>query len=319
MYKNIFIALILILIINLTGLSQTIARSYHPYDPSIDGSFIINGNLKTTVSGKYIQEGTSLYLIGSTDTLVESSWVWDIVHKPLGIGEYSFQLELAGKFYPLADFKVDNDFLYISKLYNGTRVATSQFWAEGSKLSHWQIGQYLAVVTPINNVQIPRCANLMIRTRGNVSIKMVTVVTQRSESCNYYTRCIRTPLELIKARFAQDYLVYITRFPHIQRTWGLAYLRRISHSRHIVDYYDSLSIAIQIETELLPPSMANMLYDTSILAYNDFGNLNYDYTLREVLFAYITARPSSNTHRFFGRMLEQIVLSGNKRCKLKNN
>lgn len=318
MYKNIFISLILILIINFTALSQTIARSYHPYDPSIDGSFIIDGSLRAKVSGSYIQEGTSLYLIGSTDTVVESSWVWDIVHKPLGIGEYSFQLELSGKFYPLADFKVDNDFVYISKLYNGSKVATSQFWAQGSKLSHWQVGQYLAVVAPINNVQIPRCANLIIRTRGNVAINMVTVVTQKSTPCNYYARCIRTPLELSRTRFAQDYMVYVTRFPHIQRIWGLSYLRRIVSSRHIVDYYDSLSVAIQLEAELLPPSMANLMYDTSILAYNDFGNLAYDYTLREVLFAYITARPSSNIHTFFGRMLEQIVLSGNQRCRVTN-
>lgn len=316
MCKNIFISLIILITLNLTSFSQTISKSYHPYDPSIDGSFIIDGDLGVKVSGKYIQEDTSLILDGNTESIVDSSWVWDIVHKPYGIGNYGFYLELSGKVYPLAELRVDNNFLYIEKLYSGTKIATSQFWSEGSKLSHWQVGQYLAVVSPIGNVRIPRCSKLIIKTSGNMSLKMVTVVTQKSSSCTQYTRCIRTPMELVSTRFPKDYMVYVTRFPHIQRIWGLSYLRRIVFSRHLVDRYDSLSIGIQIEAELLPPSMANAMYDTSILAYSDLGDLNYDYTLREVLLGYLTARPSSNTHTFFGRMLEQIVISGNRRCKI---
>lgn len=315
-----FLITISVCILNSSAFGQYINRSYHPVDPSIDGSFIINGKLPVTVIGNYSQTENSLILNGVTETKVHPSTVWDVVHKPSGNGTYNFKLELSGIVYPLADFEVTQDSVKIVYLYNGAKVATDQFWTIGDNLSHWQVGKYLALISPIRNNEIPRCSSLIITTTGNVSLEMVTVVTQNTTECITETTCIRTPIELLndRFRFASDPLVNVSRFP-FKSVRGLSYLTEIINSRHPSDRYDSYAISVQVELSLFQPERFSRIYNTSMLAYANNRYKLLDYTIAEVLNNYLQSVPLTDANVFFGQLLENFVLSSNMQCtKFKN-
>lgn len=311
MYK---LALFLILLTS-TTFSQTVPKSHHPYDPSIDGSFVVDGTINAKVDGNYLYTKDSLTLFGESTATLDPHWVWDVVHKPTGVGKYSFSLKVGNVEYPLAEFFVDSANLYVVKLSRGVRVATSTFWPEGSKISHWQIGQYLAAIVPINNLALPRCASLVVRVGSGVTVNLITVVTQKPQPCIEQKLCIYPSQDLVRDRFAQDNLVFITRFPNIHRVFGLSYLRAISRSRHQVDMLDSYSVALQFSALLYPPKMVSDFYDTSIMNYADYDTLLPDYSVRHVLYGYLSARPSSATHSYFGNMLVHVVESSRQYCK----
>ena len=293
---------------------QTVARSHHPVDPLIDGSFVVDGAISIDITGKYLQNPNYITLLENSYSVVQPSWVWDIVHKPHGNGTYNLYLRLGEIEYKLAALRVDSKFLYVDKLYNGTKVATSQFWPEGSKISHWQVGQYLAVVSPIKNINVPKCASLIIEVGSGVQVDLITIVTQKPDACSNKSICFKTPLELSKIFPYRDRQVYITRniYPVV---YGFDYLKKTIRSNHPVDKYDRYAVAVQLTTAPLTQKDALAIYNTTILLYNNGLNTLPDYTIGQVLSGYINAKPSSSTHTFFGSLLEWVVLSSQSECK----
>ena len=314
MYK--LLLFLIISVFSLPVFSQSVVKSYHPVNPNINGSFIANGTIDAQVNGAYSYNGTSLVINGGSIATLAPHYNWDIVHKPYGVGAYSFSLLLNGVEYPLADFFVDSAYVHIVKLYNGSRVATDTFWAEGTSVSHWQIGKYLAAVVNIQNINIPRCSSLVIKTGENVNLELVTVVTTNPDPCSIQRLCIKKPEELVRNRFATDNLVFITRFPIIYQVLGLQYLQYIRTSRHPVDVYDSYAVALQVSLNLYPTDLSRLFYSTSLLAFTSSSGNFPDYTVRETLSGYLNSRPSSNAHTFFGELVKQIVLSNNNYCPI---
>lgn len=295
--------------------SQSVPKAYHPYDPSIDGSFIVDGKIKATIVGKYTENVDSLTLMENSTTMFDQHWVWDIVHKPKGFGNYSFSLSMGEVEYPLADFFVDSSGLYVLKLHRGARVATSSFWPEGTKLSHWQIGKYLAAIVPITNVEVPRCAKLIVKVGSGVTVDMVAIVTQKPNPCSDRKLCILTPQDMVKSRFAKDEMVLITRVPQIQKVFAIDYIRNIIRSRHPADVYDTFSLSLQYSVLLYQTRSVMDFYDTSMMSYSTQNKIFPDYTVGQVLWGYLSSRSSSRTQAFFGNMLVHVVNTGNKFCK----
>ena len=313
MYK---LAVFLIIFINSAAFSQTVPKSYHPYDPSIDGSFIINGAINAKIEGNYIQNKDSLNLLAGSTAVFDPHWIWDIVHKPSGNGNYSFSLKLGVVEYPLAEFTVDNDNLYVKRLYFGTKIATDMFWSEGSKISHWQIGQYLAAVVPIANSQIPRCSSLIIRVGDGVNLDLITLVTQKPEPCNQTYLCLYTPQEYIRRASSRDFQVLINRFPNVLRISGVNFLRTNLISRRPADIYNTFAASMQLSAFLVSNhSMQNSFYNSSIMMYATNTDNFPDYTVATVLQGYLNSTPMSATNQFFGDLLVKMVNNGKFACR----
>lgn len=271
---------------------QTIAKSYHP-NPEVGGDFINYGSLRVTGDASFEQVGERLRISNGVAE-VEPSKFWDVVHKPAGNGRYNIFFKYGETRLCLGEFTVSDGNVTVEKLHYGSRVATSSWWGEGSTISTYNIGQYMALVAPTVQDNFPNCGQLVIEAIGDVSFELVTVVVADEGTCDSgQAVCIRKPVKWENALRRHESVVFLSNsfMPVWSRSFNVTQALKSSS-------YESDYVAVVLSLQASPNALGALNTNTII-----YGVVS-DYTLGQVLQGY-----RFGNRETFGSLLREIVES----------
>lgn len=301
------------------GYSQTVPKSYHPVDPKVDGGFINYGRLNVGVEqGSTSQNGERLVISGNSVVKVERSKFWDVVHLPKGThGGYCIHYYSAGSESELClgKFSTTTTGVFVDHLGYGAEAVTSKYWGPGAHISYYNIGQYMALVAPTVNSDFPDCGQLVVRTYGDTTVELVSVVVAGDGSCAPGpTTCMYRPETVARLSPSTDRLV--------NSTWQSLPVRAVQYTKYLNGLprtdeirYESYYIAAQLSLAIAPLNLAALL-NTSVLIYGlpieylPFSN----YTVGEVLTGYRTATLTSEKQKYSLLLRALVEARSNDAC-----